>query len=71
MPFTCKMYPGHVIETFKFAGTCATYQARRMALESWQRHITVLEYVCHLWFKDFPVIFLPIKILMLAHEVRD
>ena len=45
MPFTCKMCPGHVIATFKFARICATYQARRMALEGWQRHITVLEYL--------------------------
>lgn len=34
-----------LLKTFKFARTYATYQARRMALESWQRHITVLEYL--------------------------
>lgn len=45
MPFTCKICPDHVIEAFKFAGTCARYQGRKDALESWQKHITVLEYL--------------------------
>lgn len=64
MPFTCKFWPDHVIETFKFARTCARDQARKDSLGKLaETHHYALVSVCHLLFKGFSILFLLNKIL--------